>query len=232
VANSISLHILPVHSAYHPTERIGTTRLLKHQVETWEAFNDPDIDVVINTAMTGDGKSLAAYLPAFRDDKHVIAMYPTNELIRDQHNALPSYEQRLSISLPHNDTMFSAKVSELMRSQDISQRLEAVRNLLRWNNILLTNPDIVHLIMSLQYGWEHRRKELPQELSASYDYLLFDEFHVFDVPQVIAVTNMLGYFLASYERKQEQRRKFIFLSATPSKLFDTLLSTIKQLLRK
>ncbi len=223
MVNSISLHILPVYSAYHSTEQVGTTRLLKHQVETWEAFNDPDVDVVVNTAMTGDGKSLGAYLPAFRDDKHVIAMYPTNELIRDQHNALPSYEQRLGIHLPHNDTMFSAKISELMRSQDISQRLEAVRNLLRWNNILLTNPDIVHLIMSLQYGWDHRRKELPHELSASYDYLLFDEFHVFGVPQVIAVTNMLGYFLALYERKQEQRRKFVFLSATPSKLFDTLL---------
>ena len=223
MANSISLHILPVYSAYHATAQIGTTRLLKHQVETWEAFNNPDIDVVMNTAMTGDGKSLAAYLPVFRDNKCVVAMYPTNELIRDQHNALPSYEQRLGISLPHNDTMFSAKISELMRSQDISQRLEAVRNLLRWNNILLTNPDIVHLIMSLQYGWDHRRKELPHELSVSYDYLLFDEFHVFDVPQVIAVTNMLGYFLVSYERKPEQRRKFIFLSATPSKLFDTLL---------
>ena len=223
MANSISLHILPVYSAYHPTARIGTTRLLKHQVETWDAFNDPDIDVVMNTAMTGDGKSLAAYLPAFQDGKYVIAMYPTNELIRDQHHALPSYEQRLGISLPHNDTMYSARIGELMRSQDISQRLEVVRNLLRWNNILLTNPDIVHLIMSLQYGWDHRRKELPHELSASYDYLLFDEFHVFDVPQVIAVTNMLGYFLASYERKPEQRRKFMFLSATPSKLFDTLL---------
>jgi len=195
VANNLSLHIQPVYSAYHPTEHIGMTRELKHQVETWEAFNNPDVDVVINTAMTGDGKSLAAYLPAFRNDKSVIAMYPTNELISDQHNALPSYEQRLGIDLPHNDTMFSAKISELMRSQDIPQRLEAVRNLLRWNNILLTNPDLVHLIMSLQYGWQHKRKELPQELSASYDYLLFDEFHVFDVPQVIAVTNMLGYFL-------------------------------------
>ncbi len=223
MANGIFLDILPVYSAYHPTEQIGATRLLRHQVTTWEAFNDPDIDVVINTAMTGDGKSLAAYLPAFRNDKYVIAMYPTNELIRDQHVALPSYEQRLGISLPHNDMMFSARISELMRLQDISQRLEVVRNLLRWNNILLTNPDIVHLIMSLQYGWDHRRKELPHELSSSYDYLLFDEFHVFDVPQVIAVTNMLGYFLASYERKQEQRRKFIFLSATPSKLFDSLL---------
>ncbi len=221
--DTLRLRILAVYSALHPTERIGNTQLLRHQVETLEAFRDPDVDVVINTAMTGDGKSLAAYLPAFQDGKHVVAMYPTNELIRDQHNALPSYEQRLTISLPHNDSMYGAKISELMRLQDISQRLEVVRNLLRWNTILLTNPDLVHLIMSLQYGWGHRRKELPYELSAAYDYLLFDEFHVFDVPQVIAVTNMLGYFFTSYQHKPEERRKFVFLSATPSKLFDRLL---------
>ncbi len=33
-----------------------------HQVETFKALQHPNIDVVFNTAMTGDGKSLAAYL--------------------------------------------------------------------------------------------------------------------------------------------------------------------------
>jgi CRISPR-associated endonuclease/helicase Cas3 len=33
-----------------------------HQVATLEALRDPTIDVVFNTAMTGDGKSLASYL--------------------------------------------------------------------------------------------------------------------------------------------------------------------------
>ncbi|MFM6220268.1 MAG: hypothetical protein ACKPDM_07835, partial [Dolichospermum sp.] len=32
-----------------------------HQLETLKALQDPNIDVVFNTAMTGDGKSLAAY---------------------------------------------------------------------------------------------------------------------------------------------------------------------------
>src|SRR6266436_8142713 len=90
---SISISILPVYSELHPTEAIGSMPLLKHQVETLEAFRDPDIDVIFNTAMTGDGKSLAAYLPAFQEQRNVIAMYPTNELIRDQHQALPTYEQ-------------------------------------------------------------------------------------------------------------------------------------------
>ena len=70
---------------------------MKHQVETLEAFNDPDVDVVFNTAITGDGKSLAAYLPAFRERKSIIAMYPTNELIQDQYSSLPKYERRLEI---------------------------------------------------------------------------------------------------------------------------------------
>src|SRR5215831_3626439 len=121
---TLQLHIQPVYSELHRALKIGGVQLHKHQVETLEAFRDPDVDVIFNTAMTGDGKSLAAYLPAFQDQWHVIAMYPTNELIRDQHQALPTYEQRLDIHLPHNDTMFGAKITQLMRDHDASERLE------------------------------------------------------------------------------------------------------------
>jgi len=31
------------------------------QLETFKALNNPNIDVIFNIAMTGDGKSLAAY---------------------------------------------------------------------------------------------------------------------------------------------------------------------------
>ncbi len=223
--NPTGLRILPVYSeeCLDQDYQIGEVRLLKHQVETLEAFRNPEIDVIFNTAMTGDGKSLAAYLPSFQDHKHVIALYPTNELIRDQHQSLPRYEQRLGIRLPHNDTMFGAKISQLMREHDTAERLEEVRKLIRYNPILLTNPDLVHLMMSLQYGWGHRRKELAYELGVQFDYLLCDEFHVFDVPQVISVTNMLGYLAALYQHRPAERKKFLFLSATPNKLFDALL---------
>lgn len=222
---ALHLHILPVYSQLHPDPdwMIGGLQLHTHQVETLEAFRDPNIDVIFNTAMTGDGKSLAAYLPAFQDRRHVIAMYPTNELIRDQHQALPSYEQRLNIRLPHNDTMFGAKITQLMRDHDTVERLEEVRKLIRHNPILLTNPDLVHLMMSLQYGWGHRRKELPYELGVQFDYLLCDEFHIFAIPQIISVTNMLGYLATLYQHRPNDRKKFLFLSATPSALFDNLL---------
>src|SRR5260221_4009739 len=143
---TLRLRILSVYSQLHSdqTWTIGSVQLLNHQVETLEAFRDPDVDVIFNTAMTGDGKSLAAYLPAFQEQRNVIAMYPTNELIRDQHQAFPKYEQRLNIRLPHNDTMFGAKITQLMREHDAVERLEEIRKLIRHNPILLTNPDLVH----------------------------------------------------------------------------------------
>jgi CRISPR-associated endonuclease/helicase Cas3 len=220
---ALHLHIQPVYSELHHDLKIGGVQLYTHQVETLEAFRDPDVDVIFNTAMTGDGKSLAAYLPAFQEQRNVIATYPTNELIRDQHQALPKYEQRLNIRLPHNDTMFGAKITQLMREHDAVERLEEVRKLIRHNPILLTNPDLVHLVMSLQYGWGHKRKELPYELGVQFDYLLCDEFHVFAIPQIISVTNMLGYLATLYRHKPADRKKFLFLSATPNALFDRLL---------
>jgi len=44
--------------------------------------------------MTGDGKSLAAYLPALVSGHPVLAMYPTNELARDQETQLLTFEAR------------------------------------------------------------------------------------------------------------------------------------------
>ncbi len=173
--------------------------------------------------MTGDGKSLAAYLPVFQQQKHVIAMYPTNELVQDQCSAFPKYERNLHIRLPRYDSMYSDKISQLMREHNTSIRLEEVRKLLERNSILLTNPDLIHLMMSHQYGWDHMRKELPVTIGAYFDYFLFDEFHVFGVPQVISVLNMLGYLTVNYREKPADRKKFVFLSATPSRLMNKLL---------
>ncbi len=221
----LRLHILPVYSQEHPDPKyqIGEVRLLKHQVETWEAFKDPNVDVIFNVAMTGDGKSLAAYLPTFRDEKNVISMYPTNELVQDQRNALPRYEQRLHIDLPHNAIMHSDEITRLMREHDNPVRLEEVRKLIQKGGILLTNPDLIHLMMSQQYGWDHLRKELPFTIGANFHYFLFDEFHIFGVPQVISVMNMIGYLKTLYQHKPAQRKKFLFLSATPNKLLNNLL---------
>ena len=82
------IKVLPVYSRLSQSEPIVDTptglSLREHQVKTFNAIRDPEIDVVFNTAMTGDGKSLAAYLSALTEGQSILAMYPTNELIKDQ----------------------------------------------------------------------------------------------------------------------------------------------------
>jgi CRISPR-associated endonuclease/helicase Cas3 len=221
--DSFFVHILPVYSAYHPTQRIGPLRLLHHQVETREALRDPEIDVIFNIAMTGDGKSLAAYLPAFQEGQTILAMYPTNELALDQLAALKRYKRDLALKLPRYDVMYSERISQLTREHDTQKRLEEVRKFLERNSLLLTNPDLIHLILSHQYGWDHQRKELAVTAGSFFDYLLFDEFHVFRAPQVISTMNMLGYLLTNYRQNPLERRKFVFLSATPHRLLTRML---------
>lgn len=212
----LRLHILPVYSEeYSGSEgQIGTVHLLRHQFETWEAFRDPDVDVIFNVAMTGDGKSLAGYLPTFKDGKHVIAMYPTNELVKDQQRGLEGYGQRLDVRLPRYETMYGARITQLMAEKGTKVRLEEVRKLLVNNGVVLTNPDLVHLMMSHQYGWDYLRKELPTTVGEYFDYFLFDEFHVFGVPQVVSVMNMLGYLDITYRDRPGDRKKFVFLGNT------------------
>jgi CRISPR-associated endonuclease/helicase Cas3 len=225
--DALHLHISPVYSAYHPSGQLGKGKdaipLLQHQVETLDAFNNSEIDVIINAAMTGDGKSIAAYLPAFQHDQQVIAMYPTNELVRDQLSALKRYHNDLHLHLPPYDTMYSEQITKLMREHDTTVRLEEVRKLLNYNGMLLTNPDLIHLILSHQYGWDFMRKELAVIAGANFDYFLFDEFHVFGVLQVVSVINMLGYLHTNYGHKSNERKKYVFLSATPSQLLQDLL---------
>ena len=220
----LHLRILPVYSEYHPNKNINGQRLLRHQVETLAAFNDPNVDVIINTAMTGDGKSLAGYLPVFEQAQPIIAMYPTNELIRDQYAALEQYRATLGLRPIKYEMMFSERITQLMIAHDEKTRLEEVKKMIKRNEILLTNPDLVHLIMSHQYGWDSMRKELPTLTGAHFDYFLFDEYHTFGVPQGISVVNMLGYLHANYRDKPSERRKYLFLSATPTPVLQRLLT--------
>lgn len=199
-------------------------RLSQHQVETYKALTGGDYDVVFNTAMTGDGKSLAAYLRTLQDGDHVIAMYPTNELIRDQLARIDEYKTAWR-SPVRTAEMYGAKISELMEATETQSRVEQIRRLLEQNAALLTNPDLLHLMLNFKLGrqaWE--RKELPFEVPANFDYFIFDEFHVFGVPQVINVVNAVNYLSIQYRYKPADRKRFLFLSATPHRLMSRLLA--------
>ena len=222
------LTIKPVYSELASPEEsnkyTGKLQLARHQLETLAAYNDPDVDIIFNTAMTGDGKTLAAYLPALLNGRRVMAAYPTNELIRDQKRSL---DAKLSLFSYRSDAikeMNGGEITRLMEEENETVRADQVRRILGGSEILLTNPDLFHLLGSSNYGWNQRR-EFIARMQSNFDYFILDEFHVFGPPQVIAVMNIINTIMV--ERRvssADHKRKFIFLSATPDQLMQNMLS--------
>lgn len=192
-------------------------KLRQHQVETYDAIHDSDVDVIFNTAMTGDGKSLATYLPALTDGKSILSMYPTNELIKDQERQIHDYCKWFEQSIAC-DTMFGDRLNELREElKDLRGQSAAIELLAQENPILLTNPDVFNLIANFHYlNPEYENPDqLVQHVIDYYDLFLFDEFHIYDVSQVTSVLTTMLYFIEQGRGKFGQK-KFVFLSATPT----------------
>lgn len=216
------LRTLPVYSRLtDPSEVPGEVaarlppgwRLSKHQVETYQALTGGDADVILNTAMTGDGKSLAAYLPALIDDRwHAFGMYPTIELSRDQERQFEHYVLEFKRPLPFY-SLWGEKLTHFAEAHGFKQRGEALKERFDNHNVILTNPDIFNLVMNYRYGsLIFSDLELPYSLCTNFDYLVFDEFHVFAMPQIVAAITAMVYI----QEAMPSRRRFLFSSATPS----------------
>ena len=226
----IKVKVKPVYSRRAKAVSIKNSpkslELRQHQVETYKAIHNPDVDVVFNKAMTGDGKSLAVYLPALTEGKSILAMYPTNELIKDQEQQVKSYcewfQQNIACDKMFSDTLYQLR-EEL---RDLRGQRAAIELLAQENPILLTNPDIFNLIANFHYlNPEYENPDqLVQHIIDSYDLFVFDEFHLYDVSQVISVLTTMLYFIEQGRGNFDQK-KFAFLSATPNPL---LLDCLKK----
>ena len=215
------IKVLPVYSRLSESDPIAGVpteiSLREHQVKTYNAICDPEIDVIFNTAMTGDGKSLAAYLPALLDNQRVLAMYPTNELIRDQHEQIKTYCDLFSCDVTP-EYMFSERLYELRAELELDSQANAIEFLADGHKVLLTNPDIFNLIANFKYMGEYQNPDpLLQTVLDCYDVFLFDEFHIYDVSQVVSVLTAMLYIIEQ-TRETPNQKKFVFLSATPNPL--------------
>jgi CRISPR-associated endonuclease/helicase Cas3 len=205
---------------------VGWDVLSQHQVETYEALKDPTIDVVFNTAMTGDGKSLAAFLPAVTNRTYTLAMYPTNELARDQEKQVRGYK---ALFKPENDPQIyrlnAAILEDFIATNKLSSKLAGLCDRADNSEILLTNPDIFHYIHDFRYLRRNKegKGDNPDRLFAkiddSYELFIFDEFHIFSSPQIASVINTILLIKHTLPGK-----KFLFLSATPNDLLEEFLS--------
>ncbi|HUF02085.1 MAG TPA: DEAD/DEAH box helicase [Gaiellaceae bacterium] len=137
----------------------GVTALYRHQAETWEAVQRGEH--VIVTTGTASGKSLAFNLPVLdaiaREPKtRALYLYPTKALSQDQARALAGLRVRgVKPAIYDGDTP--------------SERRWQIR---KWANLILTNPDMLHVGMLPHHDrWG--------DVLHNLRYVVIDEAHVY-----------------------------------------------------
>jgi CRISPR-associated endonuclease/helicase Cas3 len=204
--------------------KLPNWQLSQHQLATYEALTDPEVSIVINTAMTGDGKSLAGQLPFLVDRDHtILAHYPTNELVEDQYTSAISsmaawgvQANRLSrLSANVLDELWQEALESSPNEQYKPSRSDTLMNVIENYRVVFSNPDIFHAILQFHYQQPGRAiTYIANALSMEFRQFTFDEFHVFDTPEITAV--LIGLlFLLTQQPAQQQHLKVLFLSATP-----------------
>ena len=217
MSENYSIHLKPVYSQTVPTPdgvKLPDGWCLSwHQLETLKALRDPSVDVVFNTAMTGDGKSLAAYLEVLQGEFSAIGLYPTNELARDQEKQIQGY---IDIFQPENQprvVRLSGADLEIYAENEGLKKGAAIASLANQREVILTNPDIFHYLHRGAYIiYGDSPDKLWNRIDKDFDLFIFDEFHVFATPQIASVINTMLLIHCTNRRK-----KFLFLSATPDR---------------
>ena len=161
---------------------------------------------------TGSGKTLSSYAHSILTGKPVLGVYPTNELIADQERAL-----RVEFEASGTNRVLRVDSSELDRWQvnfDLKRHSETLETLMRWEPVLLTNPDILfYIFFGLYQGPPGIAQRLFSLVGDVFSTFVFDEFHLYNIKQVTDV----AFLIATLQRINPTRgRVFIFASATPS----------------
>ncbi|MGK7929791.1 MAG: type I-D CRISPR-associated helicase Cas3' [Spirulina sp.] len=209
----------PEHPKLQPASD-RTCPLSLHQAQTYAETVLGDAEIIFNTSATGDGKSLAAYLPGLLEPKYrILALYPTIELIDDQ-------ETQLNKNLPwfktasHKkiDSLYGAELARRASKRSKGRKFNALVRSFKQKHFNLTNPDIAHYATHDRYKNLAFNPGLLRIALASYPHLyLCDEFHIFGVHQETAILNSL--ILIRNTRSQKSPLKVIFTSATPNPNF-------------
>jgi CRISPR-associated endonuclease/helicase Cas3 len=200
-------------------------QLSQHQLDTYLAVTSRQYDIVFNTAMTGDGKSLAGQLPLFAHWESgwtQIALYPTNELITDQGKGFAKNQAAFGSQI-YAHPLNSGELDRLLEENDFERRGNALQSLVKNYDFLFSNPDIFYYVFSQFYTYPKEspvRYVLP--FADKFNLFIFDEFHIFDAPQIVSVLNAL-LFIKTIE-SPSQPKCFLFLSATPSLLMQEYLA--------
>lgn len=195
-------------------------RVLAHQALTIKALRFGTAPIIINQAMTGDGKSFAGQFTLFTDGNSTLTMYPTKALADDQARAVEKLQRdwqppywRTRGGLRH-EVLNADTLDKLLDDMSGFTRSDALQELLN-TDFVLTNPDIFHLMMQFRYKKHGAARDLVLgDLSRRYLQFVFDEFHLFGVAQ--SASAMIAILLLHHlTYNSAEKRRFLFLSATP-----------------
>ncbi len=201
---------VPLPDDLHPKLRAalaqrGVERLYAHQAEAWTATRAGGH--VIVTTGTASGKTLAFNLPvldalASEPKNRALYLYPTKALAQDQARALGE------LAVPGVRTaIYDGDTPQEQRPQ-----------IRRWANLILTNPDMLHLGVL-------PRHDLWADVLHNLRYVVIDEAHVYRGVFGSHVANVLRR-LRRLARIYDADPQFIFASATianPGELAHSLL---------
>ena len=174
---------------------IGVERLYGHQRAAWEAAARGEH--VLVTTGTASGKTLAFNLPvldaiARAPKTRALYLYPTKALAQDQFRTLSA------LTLP--------KLRPAIYDGDTPS--EQRRQIRKWANVVLTNPDMVHVgILPNHDRWG--------DVLANLRYIVVDEAHVYRGVFGSHVANVLRR-LRRLARVYGSEPQFLLASATVS----------------
>jgi len=186
---------LPVGLDPRVRDAVGVPRLYAHQREVWDAVARGE-HVVVTTG-TASGKTLAFNLPvldelARQPKSRALYLYPTKALAQDQFRTLSGYRvPRLKPAIYDGDTP-----------------TEQRRQIRKWSNLILSNPDMVHVgLLPNHDRWG--------DVLSNLRYVIVDEAHVYRGVFGSHVANVLRR-LRRLARIYGAEPQFIFATATIS----------------
>lgn len=205
--------------------------LHQFQVKIRDIFNS-QFDCLFVNAPTGAGKTLAFGLPTFCNmnvfqRRKTLIISPTNLLINQIYESLTkSIREHVEIG----DVRIRKLTEKDLFQRKPIQRQDEISFSFTGNDILVSNPDIISLLISGFYytsqmkspNFNIGRLRNPEDIFAKLDVIVFDEYHVYSEEEL---GKILTFIMLS--RLTGNHLKVIFASATPDEKIMAILAGMK-----